>query len=384
MSGFSSDIRESPEDGQDVTGLDGTPRVVDPAPAVGDDEGTVEAALRPRRLAEFPGQPRVRDQLGLVLAAAKQRGSAPDHVLLSGPPGLGKTTLAMIVAAELERPIRVTSGPAIQHAGDLASILSSLDEGEVLFLDEIHRMSRAAEEMLYLAMEDFRVDVIVGKGPGATAIPLELPAFTVVGATTRAGLLPAPLRDRFGFTGHLDYYDVADLATILRRSAGLLDVRTHDEAIVEIAGRSRGTPRIANRLLRRVRDYAEVHGTPGHRVTIEDARAALALFDVDEAGLDRLDRAVLSALCTRFGGGPVGLSTLAIAVGEETDTVETVAEPFLVREGFMVRSPRGRLATAAAFAHLGVPAPLAAAGTTGPTLPFDEEMPPPSIGRLGS
>ena len=384
MSGFSSDIRESPEDGQDVTGLDGTPRVVDPAPAVGDDEGTVEAALRPRRLAEFPGQPRVRDQLGLVLAAAKQRGSAPDHVLLSGPPGLGKTTLAMIVAAELERPIRVTSGPAIQHAGDLASILSSLDEGEVLFLDEIHRMSRAAEEMLYLAMEDFRVDVIVGKGPGATAIPLELPAFTVVGATTRAGLLPAPLRDRFGFTGHLDYYDVADLATILRRSAGLLDVRTHDEAIVEIAGRSRGTPRIANRLLRRVRDYAEVHGTPGHRVTIEDARAALALFDVDEAGLDRLDRAVLSALCTRFGGGPVGLSTLAIAVGEETDTVETVAEPFLVREGFMVRSPRGRLATAAAFAHLGVPAPLAAAGTTGPTLPFDEETPPASIGRLGS
>jgi Holliday junction DNA helicase RuvB len=351
---------------------------------VGDDEGTVEAALRPRRLAEFPGQPRVRDQLGLVLAAAKQRGSAPDHVLLSGPPGLGKTTLAMIVAAELERPIRVTSGPAIQHAGDLASILSSLDEGEVLFLDEIHRMSRAAEEMLYLAMEDFRVDVIVGKGPGATAIPLELPAFTVVGATTRAGLLPAPLRDRFGFTGHLDYYDVADLATILRRSAGLLDVRTHDEAIVEIAGRSRGTPRIANRLLRRVRDFAEVHGTPGHRVTIEDARAALALFDVDEAGLDRLDRAVLSALCTRFGGGPVGLSTLAIAVGEETDTVETVAEPFLVREGFMVRSPRGRLATATAFAHLGLPAPLAAAGTTGPTLPFDEETPPPSIGRLGS
>jgi len=384
VSGFSSDIRESPEDGQDVTGLDGTPRVVDPAPAVGDDEGTVEAALRPRRLAEFPGQPRVRDQLGLVLAAAKQRGSAPDHVLLSGPPGLGKTTLAMIVAAELERPIRVTSGPAIQHAGDLASILSSLDEGEVLFLDEIHRMSRAAEEMLYLAMEDFRVDVIVGKGPGATAIPLALPAFTVVGATTRAGLLPAPLRDRFGFTGHLDYYDVADLATILRRSAGLLDVRTHDEAIVEIAGRSRGTPRIANRLLRRVRDYAEVHGTPGHRVTIEDARAALALFDVDEAGLDRLDRAVLSALCTRFGGGPVGLSTLAIAVGEETDTVETVAEPFLVREGFMVRSPRGRLATATAFAHLGLPAPLAAAGTAGATLPFDEETPPASIGRLGS
>ena len=365
-------------------GEDGTPRVVDAGVAGGEDERTVEAALRPRRLAEFPGQPRVRDQLGLVLAAAKQRGAAPDHVLLSGPPGLGKTTLAMIVAAELERPIRVTSGPAIQHAGDLASILSSLDEGEVLFLDEIHRMSRAAEEMLYLAMEDFRVDVIVGKGPGATAIPLELPAFTVVGATTRAGLLPAPLRDRFGFTGHLDYYDVADLATILRRSAGLLDVTTHDDAIVEIAGRSRGTPRIANRLLRRVRDYAEVHGSPGHRVTRDDARAALALFDVDEAGLDRLDRAVLSALCTRFGGGPVGLSTLAIAVGEETDTVETVAEPFLVREGFMVRSPRGRLATATAFAHLGLTAPPSTAGTTASTLPFDEETPPSSVGRLGS
>lgn len=401
MTGYTNDIHEgharedrsgegAAADG-DITpvglgaGADGTPRVVDASPASGgEDERTVEAALRPRRLAEFPGQPRVRDQLGLVLTAAKQRGAAPDHVLLSGPPGLGKTTLAMIVAAELERPIRVTSGPAIQHAGDLASILSSLDEGEVLFLDEIHRMSRAAEEMLYLAMEDFRVDVIVGKGPGATAIPLDLPAFTVVGATTRAGLLPAPLRDRFGFTGHLDYYDVADLVTILRRSAGLLDVRTHDEAVVEIAGRSRGTPRIANRLLRRVRDYAEVHGRPGHRVTREDARAALALFDVDEAGLDRLDRAVLSALCTRFGGGPVGLSTLAIAVGEETDTVETVAEPFLVREGFMVRSPRGRLATAHAFTHLGLTPPLAAAGTAAPPLPFDEETPPSSVGRLGS
>ncbi len=308
----------------------------------------VEAALRPRRLAEFPGQPRVRDQLGLVLEAARRRGSPPDHVLLSGPPGLGKTTLAMIVAAELDRPIRVTSGPAIQHAGDLAAVLSSLDEGEVLFLDEIHRMSRPAEEMLYLAMEDFRVDVIVGKGPGATAIPLELPAFTVVGATTRAGLLPAPLRDRFGFTGHLDYYDVADLVTILRRSARLLDVDADEAGIGEIAGRSRGTPRIANRLLRRVRDWAQVHGE-GH-VDHEAARAALALFDVDDAGLDRLDRAVLEALCGRFGGGPVGLSTLAIAVGEEADTVETVAEPYLVREGYVVRTPRGRSAAAARVA----------------------------------
>ena len=217
-----------------------------------------------------------------MLEAARRRGSTPDHVLLSGPPGLGKTTLAMIVAAELERPLRITSGPAIQHAGDLAAVLSSLDEGEVLFLDEIHRMSRSAEEMLYLAMEDFRVDVIVGKGPGATAIPLELPPFTVVGATTRAGLLPAPLRDRFGFTGHLDYYDVADLVTILHRSARLLGVEADEPGILEIAGRSRGTPRIANRLLRRVRDWAQVHGE-GH-VDLDASRAALALFDVDEAG----------------------------------------------------------------------------------------------------
>ena len=385
MSGFTSDMRagDDPEDAH----FDGTARVVDPGAKVvaGEDERIVESALRPRRLADFPGQTRVRDQLGLVLAAAKQRGTTPDHVLLSGPPGLGKTTLAMIVAAELERPIRVTSGPAIQHAGDLASVLSSLDEGEVLFLDEIHRMSRAAEEMLYLAMEDFRVDVIVGKGPGATAIPLELPPFTVVGATTRAGLLPAPLRDRFGFTGHLDYYEVGDLTTILRRSAGLLEVRAHDDAIIEIASRSRGTPRIANRLLRRVRDFAQVHGPPGQRVTVADAREALALFDVDEAGLDRLDRAVLSALCTRFGGGPVGLSTLAVAVGEETDTVETVAEPFLVREGLMLRSPRGRVATAQAFAHLGLTPPLGAArGTLGSPLPFDDEDSDSTSSRLGS
>ena len=395
MSGFGSDIREPgpADDGAGVPititngSIDASARVVDPAAAVisGEDERQVEGALRPKRLADFPGQPRVRDQLGLVLAAAKQRGAAPDHVLLSGPPGLGKTTLAMIVAAEIERPLRVTSGPAIQHAGDLASILSSLDEGEVLFLDEIHRMSRAAEEMLYLAMEDFRVDVIVGKGPGATAIPLELPPFTVVGATTRAGLLPAPLRDRFGFTAHLDYYEVHDLTIILRRSAGLLDVRAHDDAIGEIASRSRGTPRIANRLLRRVRDYAQVNHSPGHRVDREDAREALALFDVDEAGLDRLDRAVLSALCLRFGGGPVGLSTLAIAVGEETDTVETVAEPFLVREGFMARSPRGRVATPLAFDHLGLQPPsTTGTGTRIEMLPFDQEGTEPPAGRLGS
>jgi len=331
-----------------------SPRVVDPR---GEDrERQVEAALRPRRLVDFPGQTRVRDQLSLVLEAARRRGSPPDHVLLSGPPGLGKTTLAMIIAAELDQPIRVTSGPAIQHAGDLASILSSLAEGEVLFLDEIHRMSRAAEEMLYLAMEDFRVDIVVGKGPGATAIPLELPPFTVVGATTRSGLLPAPLRDRFGFTGHLDFYETTDLVTILRRSAGLLGVQAHTEGIAEIAGRSRGTPRIANRLLRRVRDWAQVHGQSV--VDLPAAQQALALFDVDARGLDRLDRAVLDALCRRFGGGPVGVSNLAVAVGEESDTVETVAEPFLVREGLVVRTPRGRVATPAAWEHLGLEAPV--------------------------
>ncbi len=320
-----------------------------------DEERRVEAALRPRRLVDFPGQRRVRDQLGLVLEAARRRGSPPDHVLLSGPPGLGKTTLALIIAGEMEQPIRITSGPAIQHAGDLAAVLSSLVEGEVLFLDEIHRMSRPAEEMLYLAMEDFRVDVIVGKGPGATAIPLELPPFTVVGATTRAGLLPAPLRDRFGFTGHLDYYDTDDLVTILTRNADLLGIEADVPGIEQIASRSRGTPRIANRLLRRVRDWAQVHGDA--RVDEPAARAALELFDVDALGLDRLDRAVLEALCTRFGGGPVGLSTLAVAVGEEPDTVETVAEPYLVREGFMVRTPRGRAASPAAWQHLGLTAP---------------------------
>jgi Holliday junction DNA helicase RuvB len=261
----------------------------------------------------------------------------------------------MIIAHEMGTALRLTSGPAITHAGDLAAILSGLNEGEVLFVDEIHRMSRPAEEMLYLAMEDFRVDVVIGKGPGATAIPLEIPPFTLVGATTRAGLLPGPLRDRFGFTAHLEFYEPDDLDLIVRRSAGLLGVELTDDGSAEIASRSRGTPRIANRLLRRVRDYAQVRadGVVTHQVS----RSALDLYEVDELGLDRLDRAVLDVLCNRFGGGPVGVSTIAVAVGEERETVEEVAEPFLVRNGFLARTPRGRVATPAAWAHLGLSAP---------------------------
>ena len=323
------------------------------------DERAVEAALRPRTLDEVVGQERVREQLSLLLEAARARQRVPDHVLLSGPPGLGKTTLAMIVAAEMSAPLRLTSGPAITHAGDLAAILSGLNEGDVLFVDEIHRMSRPAEEMLYMAMEDFRVDVVIGKGPGATAIPLEIPPFTLVGATTRAGLLPGPLRDRFGFTAHLEFYEPEDLERIVRRSAGLLDVELRPDGAAEISLRSRGTPRIANRLLRRVRDYAQVRADGV--VTRELARAALTLFEVDESGLDRLDRAVLDALCRRFGGGPVGVSTLAVAVGEEE-----VAEPFLVRNGLLARTPRGRVATASAWEHLGLPSPQSAWSTDAP------------------
>jgi len=325
-------------------------RIIDAAPEP--EDFAIEGALRPKQLAEFVGQTRVKSQLGLVLEAARKRGRTADHVLLSGPPGLGKTTLAGIIAAELNAPLRITSGPALQHAGDVAAILSSLQPGEVLFLDEIHRTSRSAEEMLYLAMEDFRVDVVLGKGPGATAIPLEIAPFTLVGATTRAGLLPSPFRDRFGFTAHLDFYDPADLEVILERSAQLLGVELDKEGAAEIAGRCRGTPRIANRLLRRVRDWAQVHGDG--RVDLATAHAALDLYEVDALGLDRIDRAVLEVLVHRFGGGPVGLSTLAVAVGEEPETIETVAEPFLVRLGMILRTPRGRVASASAWQHLGL------------------------------
>ncbi|MGB4325481.1 MAG: Holliday junction branch migration DNA helicase RuvB [Candidatus Nanopelagicales bacterium] len=320
-----------------------------------DDDTVIEGALRPKTLQEFIGQDRVKSQLGLVLEAANRRGGVADHVLLSGPPGLGKTTLATIIAAELGAPVRLTSGPALQHAGDVAAVLSSLQPGEVLFVDEIHRTARAAEEMLYLAMEDFRVDVIVGKGPGATAIPLDIEPFTLVGATTRAGLLPSPFRDRFGFTAHLDFYESADLGVIITRSAGLLGVALTPQGAAELAGRCRGTPRIANRLLRRVRDWAQVHGNG--EVDLVAAQAALELYEVDDLGLDRIDRSVLEAIVKRFEGGPVGLSTLAVAVAEEPETIESVSEPFLVRLGLLTRTPRGRVATPAAWAHLNLPLP---------------------------
>jgi Holliday junction DNA helicase RuvB len=331
------------------------------SPVADGEEKVIEAALRPKRLDEFIGQARVREQLSLVLHSALRRGRPPDHLLMSGPPGLGKTTLAMIISSELGMPLRISSGPAIERAGDLAAVLSTLSEGEVLFLDEIHRMARPAEEMLYVAMEDFRVDVVVGKGPGATAIPLDIAPFTLVGATTRAGLLPAPLRDRFGFVAHMDFYEPADLERIIERSARLLDVRMDEAGGAEIAKRSRGTPRIANRLLRRVRDYAEVRADGV--ITEEIAHTALSLYEVDAEGLDRLDRAVLDALMRKFGGGPVGLSTLAVAVGEEPETVEVVAEPFLVRKGLIARTPRGRIATPAAWRHLGITPPLTVEGT---------------------
>jgi len=314
-----------------------------------------DVALRPRTLADFVGQDRVKEQLHVLLEGARRRDDPVDHLLFSGPPGLGKTTLAQIVAIEMGAGFQPTSGPALERPSDLAAILTNLGDGDVLFVDEIHRMPRPVEEVLYPALEDFSLDVVLGKGPTARSIRLELPRFTLIAATTRPGRITLPLRERFGFSPRLDYYDTGDLTTIVLRSAGILGVDTAEEAAAEIARRARGTPRIANRLLRRVRDVAEVRHDGA--ISADIARSGLEMFEVDGEGLDRLDHAVLRAIVDRFSGGPVGLTTLAAAVGEEPDTVEDVVEPYLLQLGFLQRTPRGRTATARAYAHLGVTAP---------------------------
>ena len=325
-------------------------RIVDPQ--VPEEEREFDAALRPRRIDEFVGQDRVKEQLALLIDGARARGETVDHLLFSGPPGLGKTTLAGIVSNELGVGFQPTSGPALDRPGDLAAILTNLEEGDVLFVDEIHRMPRAVEEVLYPALEDFKLDVVLGKGPSARSIRLDLPRFTLVGATTRPGRITLPLRERFGFSPRLDYYSIDDLGAIVQRSAGILGVSIDAEGTHEIARRSRGTPRVANRLLRRVRDFAEVRHDGD--VTSAVAKAGLELFEVDEEGLDKLDLAILSTVIVKFGGGPVGLSTLSAAVGEETDTIEDVVEPYLLQLGLLQRTPRGRVATVRAYRHLGV------------------------------
>jgi Holliday junction DNA helicase RuvB len=328
-----------------------------------DREEADEVGLRPRSLSEFVGQRELKEHLAIVLEAAKRRGQAADHLLLAGPPGLGKTSMAGIVAAEMGVHLHITSGPALERAGDLAAILTKLEDGDVLFIDEIHRLSRVVEEILYPAMEDFQLDIVVGKGPAASSIRLSLPRFTLIGATTRTGMITGPLRDRFGLVARLDYYTPAELQSIVGRAAGILHVQIADDGAWEIARRSRGTPRIANRLLRRVRDFAEVRGDGIiHHDTANDG---LRLFGVDEAGLDKVDRAILTAVCRQFGGGPVGLSTLAISVGEQPETVEDMYEPFLIQLGMIARTPRGRVAMPAAYAHLGISPPASAAGQPG-------------------
>ncbi|MCR9096341.1 MAG: Holliday junction branch migration DNA helicase RuvB [bacterium] len=319
------------------------------------EEGGAEESLRPQNLQEMVGQPRLRENLSVFVQAARERGEPLDHVLFHGPPGLGKTSLARIVAAELGAQFRATSGPAIERPGDLAALLSNVESGDVLFIDEIHRLSPSVEEILYPAMEDFQLDLLIGEGPTARSIRLDLPRFTLVGATTRAGLLTSPLRDRFGWSARLEYYPVEDLEQIVRRSGGLLGVDVEGKAAHEVARRSRGTPRIANRLLRRVRDFAAVRDGDAGRVLLDTARFALDRLDVDEAGFDGLDRSFLSTLVEKFAGGPVGLDTLAAAVGEDKGTLEDVVEPYLIHCGHLARTPRGRVATERAFAHLGVP-----------------------------
>lgn len=325
-------------------------------PAEQPDDVPVEVGLRPRLLADFVGQAELREHLQVMLEAARKRGQAVDHLLFAGPPGLGKTTLAGIVAAEAGVTMHVTSGPAFERQGDVAAILTKLEEGDVLFIDEIHRLARPVEEVLYPAMEDFQLDIMLGKGPAARTLRLDLPRFTLIGATTRTGLITGPLRDRFGHVARLDYYEPAELEAIVSRAADIFGIAIAPAGAYEIARRARGTPRIANRLLRRVRDFAEVRAQG--IIDLEVAKAGLALFGVDEKGLDKVDRAILYALCRRFGGGPVGLSTLAISVAEPTETVEDVYEPFLIQCGLLTRTPRGRVATPAAWEHLGLVAPI--------------------------